>query len=103
MLISSANAMNAQVGAVQGNIEHCEMLFSDDRDFFEAEINTSWNKILVFVYFKHWAVVIGLEMVGNGEAVNRMIGEADFSKQILFLCDVAEDEMGAVLYFLFLC
>jgi len=46
-LISPANAMSAQIGAVESKIDHCEMLFTDDRNFFETEINKRVKNVKV--------------------------------------------------------
>lgn len=46
MLISPAFATNSATTAKikEGELDHCEMFFSDDRDFFETEINKRIKK-----------------------------------------------------------
>lgn len=45
LLVSPAFAATAPTTAkVVGDLDHCEMFFSDDRDFFETEINKRIKK-----------------------------------------------------------
>lgn len=45
MLLSPAYAANVPTTTVvKGDLDHCEMFFSDDRDFFETEINKRIKK-----------------------------------------------------------
>lgn len=46
LLVSPAYATNIPTTAKvkEGELDHCEMFFSDDRDFFETEINKRIKK-----------------------------------------------------------